>query len=38
MILYFKDPKYSTQKLLGTINSKRKVAGYITKIISFSIH
>jgi hypothetical protein len=28
MILYFKDPKNSTQKLLDTINSYSKVAGY----------
>jgi hypothetical protein len=28
MILYLKNPKNSTQKLLGTINSFRKVAGY----------
>jgi hypothetical protein len=28
MILYLKDPKNSTQKLLGTINSYSKVAGY----------
>jgi hypothetical protein len=28
MILYFKDPKNSTQKLLGTINNYSKVAGY----------
>jgi hypothetical protein len=28
MILYLKDPKNSTQKLLDTINSYRKVAGY----------
>jgi hypothetical protein len=27
MILYFKDPKNSTQKLLDIINSYRKVAG-----------
>jgi hypothetical protein len=41
MILYFKDPKNATQKLLDTINSLGKVAGYknqLTKIISFSIH
>jgi hypothetical protein len=41
MILYFKDPKNSTQKLLDTINSFSNVAGYkinIKKIISFSIH
>jgi hypothetical protein len=40
MILYFKDPKNSTQKLLDTINNYSKVAGYknqLTKIISFSI-
>jgi hypothetical protein len=40
-ILYFKDQKNSTQKLLDTINSYSKVAGYknqLTKIISFSIH
>jgi hypothetical protein len=28
MILYLKDPKNSTQKFLGTINSYNKVAGY----------
>jgi hypothetical protein len=28
MILYLKDPKKSTQKLLDTINSYSKVAGY----------
>jgi hypothetical protein len=28
MNLYFKDPKNPTQKLLDTINSYRKVAGY----------
>jgi hypothetical protein len=28
MILYFKDPKNSTQELLDTINSYSKVAGY----------
>jgi hypothetical protein len=28
MILYLKDPKNSTQKLLDTINNYRKVAGY----------
>jgi hypothetical protein len=28
MILYFKDTKNSTQKLLDTINSFSKVAGY----------
>jgi hypothetical protein len=28
MILYFKDPKKSTQKLLDSINSYSKVAGY----------
>jgi hypothetical protein len=28
MILYFKDPKNSTQKLLDTINSYSKVSGY----------
>jgi hypothetical protein len=38
MILYLKEPKNSTQKLLGTINSYSKAAGYITIIISFSIH
>jgi hypothetical protein len=41
MILYLKDTKNSTQKLLDTINSYSKVAGYknqLTKIISFFIH
>jgi retron-type reverse transcriptase len=41
MILYFKDPKNSAPKLLDTINSFSKVAGYknqLTKIVSFSIH
>jgi hypothetical protein len=28
VILYFKDPKNSTQKLLDTINSYSKVAGF----------
>jgi hypothetical protein len=28
MILYLKDPKTSTQKLLDTINSYSKVSGY----------
>jgi hypothetical protein len=28
MILYHKDPKNSTQKLLDTVNSYSKVAGY----------
>jgi hypothetical protein len=38
MILYLKDPKNSTQKLLDTINSYRKVAGYkinIEKSLAF---
>jgi hypothetical protein len=41
MILYLKDPKNSTQKLLNIINSYSKVAGYKNqhrKIISISIH
>jgi hypothetical protein len=41
MILYLKDTKNSTQKLLDIINSYSKVAGYkinIEKIISISIH
>jgi hypothetical protein len=41
MILYLKDPKNSTQKLLDTINSYSMLAGYkinLQKIISFSIH
>jgi hypothetical protein len=41
MILYLKDPKISTQKLLSTINSYRKLSGHknqLTKLISFSIH
>jgi hypothetical protein len=41
MILYLKDPKNSTQKLLDTITSYSKVAGYkinLKKTISFSIH
>jgi hypothetical protein len=41
MILYLKDPKNSTQKLLDTINSFSNVAGYkinLTKISSLSIH
>jgi hypothetical protein len=40
MILYLKDPKNSTQKLLDTINSYSKIAGYKNqhrKIISISI-
>jgi hypothetical protein len=32
MILSFKDPKHSTQKLLDTINSYSKVAGYKIKV------
>jgi hypothetical protein len=32
MILYFKDPKNSTWKLLDTINSFSKVAGYKTNL------
>jgi hypothetical protein len=32
MILYLKDPKNSTQKLLDTINSYSKVAGYKTNL------
>jgi hypothetical protein len=38
MILYLKDPKNSTQKLLNTINSYSKVAGYkinIEKSLAF---
>jgi hypothetical protein len=38
MILYLKDPKNSTQKLLDTINSCSKVAGYkinIEKSLAF---
>jgi hypothetical protein len=40
IILYLKDSKNSTQKLLDTINSYSRVAGKIQlpKIISFSIH
>jgi hypothetical protein len=41
MILHLKDLKNSTPKLLDTINSFSKVAGYkinLTNIISFSIH
>jgi hypothetical protein len=41
MILYLKDPKNSTTKLLGTIKSYSKVAGYknkLTKIISIAIN
>jgi hypothetical protein len=41
MILYLKDPKNSTQKLLDTINSFRNVAGYknnLKKTSSLSIH
>jgi hypothetical protein len=41
MILYLKDPKISTPKLLDTTNSYSKVAGYkinLTKIIRFSIY
>jgi hypothetical protein len=32
MILYFKDPKNSTPKLLDTINSFSNVAGYKTNL------
>jgi hypothetical protein len=38
MILYLKDPKNSTQKLLDTINSYSKVGGYklnIEKSLAF---
>jgi hypothetical protein len=38
MILYLKDPKNSTEKLLVTINSKSKVVGYkinIEKSLAF---
>jgi hypothetical protein len=38
MILYLKDPKNSTQKLLDTINSFSNVAGYkinLQKLIAF---
>jgi predicted RNA-binding protein with PIN domain len=38
MILYLKDPKNPTQKLLDTINSYSKVAGYkinLQKSIAF---
>jgi hypothetical protein len=38
MILYLKDPKNSTQKLLDTVNSYSKVAGYkinIEKSLAF---
>jgi hypothetical protein len=40
MILYLKEPKNSTQKLLNTINSFNNVAGNknLTKISSLSIH
>jgi retron-type reverse transcriptase len=40
IILYLKDPKNSTQKLLDTINSysKGRIQNQLTKIISFSIH
>jgi hypothetical protein len=38
LILYLKDPKISTQKLIDTINSYSKVAGYkfnIEKSLAF---
>jgi hypothetical protein len=38
MILYLKDPKNSTQKLLDTINSYSKVPGYkinLEKLLAF---
>jgi hypothetical protein len=38
MLLYLKDPKHSTKKLLDTINSYSKVAGYkinIEKSLAF---
>jgi hypothetical protein len=40
MILYLKDPKNSTQRLLNTINSysSGRIQNQLTKIISFSIH
>jgi hypothetical protein len=40
MILYLKDPKNSTKKLLDMINTFGKVAGYknpCTKIVRFSM-
>jgi hypothetical protein len=37
MILYLKDPKNSTLKLLDTINSYRKVAGYKINIEKSSV-
>jgi hypothetical protein len=40
-ILYLKDRKHSTQKLLDTINSLHqagRIQNQLTKIISFSIH
>jgi hypothetical protein len=40
MILYFKDPKNSTQKLLDTTNSfsNYRIQNQLTKISSLSIH
>jgi hypothetical protein len=40
MILYLKDPKNSTQKLLDTINSTAscRIQNQLKKIISFCIH
>jgi hypothetical protein len=38
MILYLKDSKNSTHKLLDTINSYGRVHHQLTKIISFSIY
>jgi hypothetical protein len=38
MILYLKDPKNSTPKLLDTINSYSKIAGYkinLQKLLAF---
>jgi hypothetical protein len=38
MIIYLKDPKTSTQKLLDTINSYSKVAGFkinLQKLLAF---
>jgi hypothetical protein len=36
LILYLKDPKNSTQKLLDIINSYSKVAGYKINIYGFN--
>jgi hypothetical protein len=38
MILYLKDPKNSTQKILGTINNFSNVAGYKINLQKSVVH